>query len=292
MTVSEIAPADWAEAVGVATSITDACTAADGQAPLDEAVTLRLARGHDGGQRLWLAGERGLLLVQDSLVSLAVAPAHRSIGLGAALVSAAGIGPDPGLEASGLEAWAHGNHPSAAALATAYGWRRVRDLWVLRRPAEVPLPAVPEREDVVVRVFDGSPRDLDELLRVNAAAFADHPEQGALSAADVAERQEQAWWDPAGLLVATDASGRWLGFHWTKQHSPILGEVYVVGIDPAAQGRGLGSLLTLAGLHHLHGLGVDEVLLYVEADNAPALAVYTKLGFAHAPTDTHVMYAS
>jgi mycothiol synthase len=66
--------------------------------------------------------------------------------------------------------------------------------------------------------------------------------------------------------------------------------VYVVGIDSAAQGRGLGKLLTLAGLHHLAGLGVDEVLLYVESDNAAAIAVYAGLGFGHAPADTHVMY--
>ena len=90
----------------------------------------------------------------------------------------------------------------------------------------------------------------------------------------------------AGRTTATAL----LGFHWTKQHSPDLGEVYVVGIDPAAQGRGLGKLLTLAGLHHLAGLGVAEVLLYVESDNAPAVAVYSGLGFTHADADTHVMY--
>ena len=79
----------------------------------------------------------------------------------------------------------------------------------------------------------------------------------------------EPWFDPAGLLVAADGD-RLLGFHWTKQHSPTLGEVYVVAIDPAAQGQGLGKLLTLAGLHHLAGKGVAEVLLYVESDNAPA----------------------
>ena len=96
----------------------------------------------------------------------------------------------------------------------------------------------------------------------------------------------QTW----GLLVAEDASGV-LGFHWTKQHDAALGEVYVVGVAPQAQGRGLGKVLTLAGLHHLHGLGVAQVLLYVEADNAPAVAVYSRLGFAHADSDTHVQYA-
>jgi mycothiol synthase len=49
-------------------------------------------------------------------------------------------------------------------------------------------------------------------------------------------------------------------------------------------------VLTLAGLHHLTGLGVDEVLLYVESDNGPAVAVYSRLGFGHADADTHVQY--
>ncbi len=134
------------------------------------------------------------------------------------------------------------------------------------------------------------PGDADEVVRVNAAAFAHHPEQGSMDAANLAERMAEPWFDPAGLLVADRRFDRLLGFHWTKQHSPELGEVYVVGIDPAAQGRGLGKLLTLAGLHHLADRGVREVLLYVESDNAPAIAVYSGLGFGHAAADTHVMY--
>ena len=73
--------------------------------------------------------------------------------------------------------------------------------------------------------------------------------------------------------------------------APPFGEVYVVGIAPDAQGGGLGRLLTLTGLHHLAGRGLGEVILYVEADNAPAVAVYERLGFTHAGADTHVMYA-
>ena len=66
--------------------------------------------------------------------------------------------------------------------------------------------------------------------------------------------------------------------------------MYVVGISPAAQGRGLGRVLTLAGLHHLVAGGVEEVLLYTESDNAPAVHVYSGLGFDHAAEDTHVQY--
>jgi mycothiol synthase len=74
-------------------------------------------------------------------------------------------------------------------------------------------------------------------------------------------------------------------------HDDRVGEVYVVGISPQAQGRGLGKALTLTGLHHLRDRGMREVILYVEADNAPAIAVYSGLGFTHADEDTDVQYA-
>ena len=81
------------------------------------------------------------------------------------------------------------------------------------------------------------------------------------------------------------------GFHWTKRHSATLGEVYVVAIDPAAQGRGLGQVAGRAWACSTCALcGLDEVLLYVESDNAPAVRLYEKLGFTHAASDTHVMY--
>jgi mycothiol synthase len=47
-------------------------------------------------------------------------------------------------------------------------------------------------------------------------------------------------------------------------------------------------VLTLAGLRHLAERGLDTVLLYVESDNAPAVRVYEKLGFAVHTSD--VMY--
>ncbi|MDN5717188.1 MAG: mycothiol synthase, partial [Janibacter sp.] len=136
--------------------------------------------------------------------------------------------------------------------------------------------------------------DEGSLLAVNAAAFVHHPEQGDLDAAGLAERMAQPWFDAEGVILLESASGGGplVGFHWTKIDPPggAVGEVYVVGVHPDFHGRGLAGPLTGLGLAHLARRGVSEVELYVEADNTPALATYSRAGFERKAT--HVMYAS
>ena len=270
-------------------------TSADGAAPLDEAATLALRRG-PAGTSMWVAAARdpadsadglaGFAWRHDGALDLVVRPDARRHGLGRELAAAATADGGP------LTAWSHGNHPGAAALATAYGFDRVRDLWVLRRPLhDLPEPFEPP-SGVTIRTFRVG-GDEDAWVALNAEAFAHHPEQGSTTRADLDERIAEPWFDAAGFFVA-ERDGRMVGFHWTKVHrdeDPAYGEVYVVGVSPAAQGGGLGRLLTLTGLQHLAGLGLEQVLLYVESDNDPAVAVYSRLGFTHADADTHVQYA-
>jgi mycothiol synthase len=253
--------------------------AADGADPLDEAGRMALAHSGLEGAALWVDGKDGFALLRGHGLDLAVRPEARGAGIGSALArSALTSAPDD------VTAWSHVDDPAARAIAARVGFAATRELWVMRREAsQVDVPPV---DGVTIRGY--RPGDADEVLRVNAAAFAHHPEQGSMDAANLADRMAESWFDPAGLLVA-DAGDGLLGFHWTKQHSDVLGEVYVVAVDPAAQGRGLGRALTAAGLAHLAGLGVREIILYVESDNAPAIATYSHLGFAH--TETHVQYS-
>ena len=131
------------------------------------------------------------------------------------------------------------------------------------------------------------PGDEQALLEVNAHAFAHHPEQGHMTLEDFRERTSESWFDPAGLFLAVPSEPGpddppLLGFHWTKEHrdeDPPYGEVYVVAVNPKAAGRGLGTVLTGVGLQHLKDQGLESVLLYVDGDNDPAIAVYTGQGF-------------
>ncbi|PWU58360.1 mycothiol synthase, partial [Micromonospora globispora] len=192
-----------------------------------------------------------------------------------------------------LRAWAHGDHPSAAALAVDLGFTRARVLWQLRRPLTGALAEPRLPDGVELRAFRPGEDD-DAWLALNARAFGQHPEQGRWTPADLRVRLTEPWFDPAGFLLAVEsATGRLLGFHWTKVHerpgSARIGEVYVLGVDPSAHGGGLGKALTSAGLAYLRDRrGLDRVMLYVDESNTSAVALYERLGFAR--WSAHVNY--
>ncbi|KNC19960.1 mycothiol acetyltransferase [Arthrobacter sp. RIT-PI-e] len=227
-----------------------------------------------------------------AVLELVVAPDTRAEGVGTALVEAvlaAGF--------DGLKGWSHGNHAAAVDLAARFGFEPVRELWrmrLTRAAVEESAPPLVLPAGVRIRPFVRG-QDEEAWLAANAAAFVHHPEQGATTRADLEARMDEAWFDPEGFLLAVrEDDDALLGFHWTKIHPGAgghapMGEVYVVGVTPEAQGTGLGRALTVAGIDHLHAQGLQAVMLYVDADNTAAVALYRKLGFTR--WDVDVMYA-
>ena len=155
------------------------------------------------------------------------------------------------------------------------GFRAYRDLLQLRRP----LPAAPS--GIETRSFRPG-QDEDAFIEVNNRAFSWHPEQSGLTREKLAATMAEPWFDPEGFRLL-ELDDRLAGFCWTKvhaDHDPVLGEIYVIAVDPDFHGRGLGGPMTLAGLEHLAAAGITMANLYVEADNHAARRVYERLGFA------------
>jgi len=268
-----------------------AAAAVDGQPEFDEPD--RLPGDFLAGRHL-LARAAGALVGYGHLdtggdafgrlvATVIVRPDRRRAGFGSAAVDAV-------LAAAGsrtVRFWSRDDHPGAARIAHRRGLARVREMLRmgldLTTAADFPEPGWPA--GITVRTFVPG-EDEAAMLAVNKRAFDWHPEQGALSQDELLDTERENWFDPAGFFLA-ERDGQVVGFHWTKVHptTPPVGEVYVVGVDPGAQGGGLGRALTLLGLRYLRAAGLAEVILYVEGDNAPALAVYTRLGFTRTRTD-------
>jgi len=276
-------------------ALLDAAAAADGVRPLSEDAQLRLQHRSPGGHDVAIRGGdalAGYARLDDGAAELVVHPAARRRGVGARLL-------DRVLELAGdreLSIWAHGDLPGSAELLRSRGFDRARVLLQMRMPLDAvdadPRPDLPDGVQVAPFVPG---RDEDAWLRVNARAFAWHPEQGRMTRADLELREAEPWFDPDGFLMAWRGDpadgGTLLGSHWTKVHPPgdaadhAVGEVYVLGVDPDAQGLRLGRALTDLGLAHLRARGLTEVLLYVEEDNAAAVRLYESRGFRRFAVD-------
>lgn len=259
-----------------ALDLADRIEAEDGAPPLSDQARSRV--GADGGTDLTVhAGGRlvGYGRVDDGEAELAADRAVLPQLLDAAVAAAGGT----------LRVWSHGTRSRLVEALRAAGFEQTRELLQLRRPLDAadlpPQPATPP--GVLVRAFQPG-RDEQAWLAVNAAAFATHPEQGRWTRADLEARMAEPWFDPAGFFLA-ERAGDVIAFHWTKIHPGAIGEVYVLGVAPAAQGLGLGHLLLVRGLRYLAGRGCTSVLLYVDGDNTAALRLYERSGFTRHDVD-------
>lgn len=289
----QFAPHDVAEVNG----LLRAAERADGHRPLSDHLWLDLAQGgRQGfvGLSAWEPGHSHPVAYaqisqgNDSFaIELVVDPHHR--------YEMATIGPEMLDAALGEVAVEGGGHvhwwvfePTAAhdAVAAAVGLSAGRRLHQMR----VPLP-IDQPFDLVTREFKPG-HDEAAWLAVNNRAFQWHPEQGGWTPATILSREDEDWFDPTGFLLH-ERDGRLAGFCWTKvhaDHDPVLGEIYVIAVDPDFHGLGLGRALTLAGLDHLARptptrAGIDVGMLYVDADNAAAVGLYHSIGFTIHRTD-------
>lgn len=265
-------------------ALIDEAERADGVSPLSENKAMRIegrldAREHMAcdaagtvlgyGQAAWHRGaadESGHWAIE-----VVVAPVHRDSEVTAKLID--GLSQDLGEAAITL--WARADYVAAAA--TAAGWTQQRTLWEMQR--SLPIPGMERAgSDFQIETFRMG-ADENAWLEANNAAFAGHPENGSMTRRDLENRMAQPWFDPDGFFVAWDGS-EIAGSCWTKVHESGTGEIYVIGVVPGREGRGLGKALVTHGLEYLYTKRhVANAMLFVESDNARATSLYTGLGF-------------
>ncbi len=222
----------------------------------------------------------GYAWTDGTTAELAVRPESRRLGHGTALLRRV-------LARPGVAVWAHGTLPAAVALAERHGLTATRELWhMVAEPGDVVVPPLPG--GLRVRTF----RDEDAAawVALNARIFATHPEQGRLTVADLAARRAEPWFDPAGFLLVEDAD-ELVAYGWLKRTGDEA-EVYVLGVAPEHQRRGIAAHL-LGRLADLGTRGGARALtLHVEGDNLTAIRSYERSGFRHDSTDTQFMDAA
>lgn len=265
---------------------------ADGHRPLSDQLWLDLVHGGGSGFAGLLAWEAGdvhpvgyaqLSRGNDSwTLELVVDPHHRheTAAIGAELLGAATriVSEEGG---GHVHWWVFAPTELHEELARQIGLEPGRSLHQMRRPLPTDIPYQLDTRSFVVG------RDEPAWLRVNNRAFNDHPEQGGWTLTTLHAREAEPWFDPDGFRLH-ERDGRLAGFCWTKVHADgeaALGEIYVIAVDPDFHGLGLGRSLTLAGLDHLARVGVPVGMLYVDAENQPAMGLYRSLGFTVHRTD-------
>jgi len=161
------------------------------------------------------------------------------------------------------------------ALADGIGLAPDRELFEMRLALPLDIHATVATRSFVIAQDDAA------WISVNNRAFVEHREQGGWTPNTLASRISEPWFDADGFRLH-ERDGRLAAFCWTKlhhDHDPVLGEIYVIAVDPDFHGQGLGKQLTLAGLDSIASTGVTTATLYVDADNTPAVATYERLGF-------------
>jgi mycothiol synthase len=242
---------------------------ADGQPPFSDGSLVELATGR---RRLLAIGDVAAALYAPGEAEFVVDPDARRRGHGTELLEHL-LALD-----TGLKVWAHGDHRGARALAASHGLAPVRELLQLRVAGggfDTAVDGLLNQRGVAPTAAFVAGRDEDAWLELNARAFASHPEQGAVTRADLDVLMAEPWFDADDFLLLRDGDAL-VGYCWLKVEGGF-GEFYVVGVSPDRQGE--GRRLVEAGLRRLAERGIRDARLYVEADNTPAVALYRSYGF-------------
>lgn len=259
----------------------------DGLPPLSEHKVLRLGGGADAIAAAW-ADPAGLAVVSVAARHEGDRP-HWALEVA---VRAEARRPDIEREALTLAAstvsgphslWAH--RPDQIAAAEDLGYEPVRSVVRMEGPFPEPRPSG------WATIETARPEDDAAIIAVHNRAFAGHREASGFTQRRLDELRAAPWFDPDGVVVAR-REGEVVGYCLTKLHPDGDGEVYFLAVDPAASGHRVGDSLAAAGYARVLARGAKRAMLWVDGENAKAIALYRRLGLEAAARNVELASAS
>jgi ribosomal-protein-alanine N-acetyltransferase len=130
--------------------------------------------------------------------------------------------------------------------------------------------SVPSEGDQTVEVRPFEPEDLDELLAVEAACFAQHWRYDAAGFLEVA--------DTCPYFVVAVLEGRIVGYQFNIVEA-ATGFLVRIAVHPSVNGRGIGARLMAEAVHFFAEQRVWKIALNTEEANHHAHRLYEWFGF-------------
>jgi mycothiol synthase len=116
------------------------------------------------------------------------------------------------------------------------------------------------------------------LTRIQNRSFAEHWGYNPNTVATTTYRMNIRHGSPEDVVLAYEGD-KVTGYCWTEKTGEREGRIYMLGVDPDYQGRGIGRRLLLAGLAHLSNKGTSVAVLTVDSENQAACTLYRSVGF-------------
>ena len=161
------------------------------------------------------------------------------------------------------------------------GFSMVRRYWdmVWSRDA---LPSAPIPAGFSVRPFERG--DSADLTEIQNAAFSGSWGFSPNTLEQIEYRASMSDTSYQGILLLKQGDNT-AGYCWTclsPVDGAIRGVIGMIGVSPDYRGRGISSVILLAGMEYLRFLDVADIRLQVDSSNTPAVRLYTSVGFEKA----------
>ncbi len=121
------------------------------------------------------------------------------------------------------------------------------------------------------------PQDATAIAEIEQISFAHAGERFG------PQKVKQILLNPRYFSDVVEVDGKIAGwcvsFLWKRSRTP-WGRIYGLAVSPGFQGRKFGQLLLTHAIDRLREKEIKTVVLEVRTDNAAAIKLYTKLGFA------------